>query len=125
MIELNQNELEVLGILWAEGALKPAEIQAKFSRPIENATLRSVLMVLVRQGHIAREKRGKAFFYEARKPPRGLMSKMTQQMARLFSRGSTGALIAQLIRSENLTPEEIQELRRIAEEKVSKPQRSD
>ena len=41
--ELNANELEVLGILWAEAPLKPQQIEEAFSWPIENATLRSVL----------------------------------------------------------------------------------
>src|SRR5262245_53331357 len=119
MIDLNPNELEVLAILSKEGPLKPAEIQALFSRPIENATLRSLLMSLVRQGQVSREKRGKAFYYQARKVSPGFLSNMTRLMANLFTQGSSAELIAQLIKREKLTPAELQELRRIAEEKSS------
>ena len=68
MTSLNQNELEALRILWERGELKPAEIQAHFSWPIENATLRSVLVNLVEKKHITRRLQGKAFFYAAAVP---------------------------------------------------------
>ena len=64
MISLHQNELEALRILWEGGELKPAEIQAKFSWPIDNGTLRSALENLVEKKHITRKQQGKAFYYE-------------------------------------------------------------
>ena len=73
MTSLNQNEMEALRILWERGELKPAEIQAHFSWPIENATLRSVLVNLVEKKHIARRLQGKAFFYAARVPKATLL----------------------------------------------------
>lgn len=119
MAELNKNEMEAMRILWRQGALKPAQIQAEFSWPIENATLRSVLALLVDKGLVAREKRGKAFFYQAKGSQRGMLSKMARRMAQVFTGGSTADLIAQLIKNEKLSPQEIEELRRIAAEKAS------
>ena len=120
MANLNSNELEALRILWEEKNLKPAEIQKRFSWSIENATLRSVLRLLVEKGHVARNKKGKAFFYQAKTSPKGVLSSMTQWMAHVFSGGSATGLIAQLIRSEKLSKDELAELRRIADEKVTK-----
>lgn len=114
MDDLNQNELEALRILWEHGSMKPAEIQEKFSWPIENATLRSVLAVLMEKGHVSRRKNGKAFFYRATSNRRKSLSKMARRMAQVFAGGSTAELIAQLIRTEKLSPREIEELRRIA-----------
>jgi len=59
MTSLNQNELEVLRILWERGELKPAEIEAHFAWAIENATLRSVLVNLVEKKQVARRLYGK------------------------------------------------------------------
>ena len=118
MAELNRNELEAMRILWQGAPLKPAQIQAQFAWDIENATLRSVLALLVSKGLAAREKRGKAFFYQARGSRRGMFSKMARTMARVFTGGSTAGLIAQLIKNEKLSSQEIEELRRIADEKV-------
>src|ERR1019366_1136975 len=47
MNSLNQQKLETLGILRERGESKPAEIQARFVWPIEDATLRSVQANLV------------------------------------------------------------------------------
>jgi len=77
---LNQNELEALRILWEWGELKPADIQGRFSWPIENATLRSVLVNLVEKGHIVRKLHGKAFFYGACAKKTTLLQNMLRTM---------------------------------------------
>jgi predicted transcriptional regulator len=46
-LDLNPIELEVMGILWDQGALKPSELEDHLSIEIENGTLRSLLRSLV------------------------------------------------------------------------------
>lgn len=117
--ELNRSELEVLRILWDEGELKPAEIQQRFAWEIENPTLRSVLVGLVEKEVISREKRGKAYFYRAKARRRSLFSRTMRRMAQVFTGGSTAELLMQLLKQENLSPAEIDELRRLANEKAT------
>lgn len=119
MAQLNRNELETMRVLWEKGSLKPAEIQDDFAWPIENATLRSVLRVLMDKGLVARRKIGKAYYYRAKASRRSVLRNMAQRMAHVFTGGSAADLIAQLIKSEKLSKKEIDELRRIATEKVS------
>jgi len=109
---LNQNELEALRILWQKGALKPAEIQSHFSWPIENATLRSVLVNLVEKGHVTRKLRGKAFFYGARVKKTALLQHMLHTMAREFAAGSKQELITELVRTGDIKPEDLEVIRR-------------
>ncbi|HMD54508.1 MAG TPA: BlaI/MecI/CopY family transcriptional regulator, partial [Phycisphaerae bacterium] len=87
MNSLNQNELEVLRILWEQGESKPADIQARFAWPIENATLRSVLVNLVAKRHVTRRPQGKAFMYAARLPKATLLQNMIYGLARVFAGG--------------------------------------
>ena len=115
MDALNPNELETLRILWEHGEQKPQEIEAAYSWPIDNGTLRSVLRVLMTKGLVARRRIGKAYYYTARKSREGVLSRMARQMAHVFSGGSTTDLIAQLIKTERLSSEELAELRRIAQ----------
>jgi len=115
MEQLNQNETEALRILWEAGAQKPADIQAAFGWSIENATLRSVLRGLVEQGLITRTKQGKAYFYRAKVSRESQLRRMVRRMAEVFTGGSRADLILQLVRSEKLTAEEIEMLRRLAE----------
>ena len=117
MNELNENEQEVLRILWQQDRLKPAEIQAEFGWGIENATLRSVLRNLVEKEFVTRIKVGKAFVYRARRRRESQFSRAMQRMAEIFTGGSRAALIMQLLQSENLSPSELAALQKIAEQK--------
>lgn len=113
-ISLNSNELEALRILWENGALKPAQIQSRFSWPIENATLRSVLVNLVEKGHINRRLQGKAFYYEARVAKASLLQTMMRNMARIFAGGSSQELVAQLVETGDIKPADLKLLRQTA-----------
>ena len=99
---LNQNELEVLRILWDGGELKPADVQSRFARPIENATLRSVLVNLVAKKHAHRRRQGKAFFYSARVPKVTMLQAMMGELARAFTGGSHTALVAHLVQTGDI-----------------------
>ena len=120
MNSLNQNELEALRILWEEGELKPAEIQARFSWPIENATLRSVLVSLVGKKHVTRRLQGKAFFYAARVPKATLLQSMTQTLARIFAGGSHRELVVQLMETSDIKPKDLKLIRQTAAGLTSK-----
>lgn len=115
MTDFKKDELEVLRILWAEPDLKPADIQSRFHREIENATLRSVLRALVSAKKLKRTKHGRAYHYRAVVSKRGVLSNMVKRMAQVFADGSTSEFIAALVRAENLSPEEIEELKRVAQ----------
>jgi predicted transcriptional regulator len=114
MISLNQNELEALRILWEKGELKPAEIQSHFSWPIENATLRSVLVNLVEKKHVSRKLQGKAFFYAAQVPKATLLQNVMQHLARVFAGGSNQELVAQLVETADISAADLMLLRQTA-----------
>jgi BlaI family transcriptional regulator, penicillinase repressor len=120
MISLNQNELEALRILWEKGGLKPAEIQAAFSWPIENATLRSVLVNLVAKKHITRKLQGKAFFYAARVPKATLLQGLMRQLAQVFAGGSHEALVAQLVETGDIKAADLEVIREAAKPRKPK-----
>ncbi len=119
MNDLNENEREVLRILWQADRLKPAEIQANFAWEIENATLRSILRNLVEKQLATRQKQGKAFVYRAKSRRGTQFSRAMQRMAEIFTSGSKAALILELVRRENLSDAELQALQEIAQQKKS------
>jgi len=117
---LSQNELEVLRILWERNELKPAEIQETFSWPIENATLRSILVNLVEKGHVTRNLQGKAFRYAARVPKATLLQATVRTLARVFSGGSTRELVAQLVETADIEPADLKLIRQTASGRPAK-----
>ena len=114
MNSMNQNELEALRILWERGESKPAEIQSHFSWPIENATLRSVLVNLVRKRHIGRRLQGKAFFYAARVPKATMLQTAMQTLARVFAGGSPQELVVQLMETSDIKAADLKLIRQTA-----------
>ncbi len=114
MITLNENEMEALRILWEHGESKPAEIQGKFAWPIDNGTLRSTLVNLVHKKHVTRQRDGKAFYYSARVPKATALQTLTRGLARIFAKGSTRELVAQLVDTTDITPEDLQLIRETA-----------
>lgn len=119
MSDLNTNELETMRILWKHGPQKPAAIQKHFGWPIQNATLRSVLRQLMEKERVSRGKVGKAYVYRARSNRHATLKSMARRMAEVFTGGSTAGLITQLVKSERLSKEEVEELLRIAGGKSS------
>lgn len=114
MISLNQNELEALRILWEHGKAKPAEIQEKFSWTIDNGTLRSTLVNLVHKKHVSRLRQGKAFYYSARIPKTTALQALTRGLAKVFAKGSMRELVAQLVDTSDITPDDLRTIREAA-----------
>ena len=120
MATFTTGELEVMQVLWEHGEMKPADIQKRFPRPIRNAALRSALLVLLEKGHVTRRKEGKAYWYRAATLRKKSFKAMARRMADAFYGGSSAALIAGLIESEQLSQEDIEYLKEVAEAKNAK-----
>lgn len=115
ILDLRRSHLHALQILWEAGeALKPSQIEERFQWPIENATLRSVLMVLVDRGELARERIGKAYYYRPARPKRSALSELAAGLAEVFSGGSKSELLAQLLQDESLSADDLRFLKRAA-----------
>ncbi len=114
-MQLNDNELEVLRLLWDESPRKPAEIQDAFEWEIDNGTLRSVLVAMVDRDLLRRSKQGKAYFYSPRVKRDTQFQQIFRRLADVFADGSTGQLLMELAAREKLKPEELEQLRKIAE----------
>jgi BlaI family transcriptional regulator, penicillinase repressor len=114
MEAMNQNELEALRILWDQGECKPAQIQERFSWPIDNGTLRSALVNLVEKGHVKRALQGKAFFYTATIPKTTVLKRMTQMLMRIFAGGSSEALVMQLVETGDIKPSDLSAIHKSA-----------
>ena len=113
--DFNRTQLHIMQILWAaEDGLKPAEIEEQFDWDIDNATLRSVLRVLMERGEVEREKRGKAYYYRSAKQKDRALSSWLSGLAEVFAVGSRAGLLAQLLQDESLSPEDREALEKIA-----------
>ena len=123
MQRFTDGELEVMRILWEHGELKPPEIREKFPRRIKDPALRSYLKILIEKGHVLRERKGKPYFYRARTKPESVFRSMCTQLVDTFFHGSTEALLCRLIKSEDLSAEELLKLKELAVDGAQNPRR--
>lgn len=121
MPRFTPGELDVMRILWAHGELKPAEIQKEFPRQIKNPALRSYLAILLQKGHVVRRRSGKAYYYRAKTRRDSTFRTMLRELVDSCCDGSTEALLCRLIRLENLSENELVELKRVAEGDAIEP----
>ncbi len=119
MPRFTKGELEVMRILWEHGQLKPAEIEGRFPWKIKNSSLRSYLAILLEKGHLVRRRVGKAYYYRAKTRRESAFRSMLGDLTRICCDGSVEVLLCKLIRSEKLSEEDLLELKRLSEEKVS------
>tara|TARA_R110002096_G_scaffold318022_8_gene512423 strand:- start:4731 stop:5132 length:402 start_codon:yes stop_codon:yes gene_type:complete len=113
--DFNRTQLHILQILWqADDALRAQDIEERFDWEIDNATLRSVLRVLMERGEVLRERRGKPFYYQPANKKQKALSTWFSGLAEVFTGGSKAGLIAQLLQDRTLSPEERAELEKIA-----------
>ncbi len=119
--DLRRTHLHVLQILWDAGEpLKPAQIEERFQWPIENATLRSVLALLVERDEVKREQIGKAYFYSPARQKQNALADLLTGLAEVFSGGSKAQLIAQLLQDDSLSEDDVRQLKKIADKRKSK-----
>jgi predicted transcriptional regulator len=116
--DLGRAELEVLRALWIEG---PATVRAVMEhlhqrgRKVAYTTVQTMLGRLEQKGFARSDRSGVAYVYRAKvSRERFSRSRLRTLLDQLYD-GAAGPLALQLIRSERLTPQEIDELRRLIE----------
>ena len=121
MAQFTKGELDVMRILWAQGEMKPAEIQEKFPRDIKNSALRSYLSILLEKEHLTRRKVGKAFYYRPKTRRESAFRNTLRSFLDTFCEGSPEGLLVRLIKTEKLSEKELLELKRLADEGETLP----
>lgn len=116
MSRLTPGELKVMRLLWEHGAMKPAELQARFPEPIKNPALRSHLSTLLEKGHVTRQLVGKAYFYKPTTRRRSAFQTMLGELVDGYCGGSIQNLVLNIIRSEKLSEDDLIALRKLADE---------
>ena len=117
--DLGRAELEVLRTLWAKGPTTVREVMDYLhgrGRKVAYTTVQTMLGRLEQKGFARSDKSGLAYVYRAKvSRKRFSRSRLKILLDQLYD-GAAGPLALQLIRSERLTPAEIDELRKLIEQ---------
>jgi predicted transcriptional regulator len=105
-------ELEILNVLWENGALSLSRIceGLRLKRPLATTTVATVLTVMLRKGLVSRSRGERGSLWSARISRQGTARGMVATLVdRLFA-GSTQSLVAHLIDQGELNAAERREL---------------
>lgn len=120
MKKLPDGELELMMIIWeAEGAVSRIEIEEKMDadKSLTAGTILSYLSRLEEKGFVEREKRGKMNYYRPLVEKRLYLKETGKSILRKMFGGSLSNFATALYDGEELSPQDIEELRRFLESK--------
>lgn len=112
---LGETELEVLNIVWELGEATVAEVREQILREREVAytTIMTVTRNLADKGFLSFKSRGNSYVYSAKKRAEDVRQGILREMVGSVFKGSPLALIQTLVRDEELTEKEVEEIKSI------------
>jgi BlaI family transcriptional regulator, penicillinase repressor len=117
---LTDLQLAVMKALWTIGEGPVSDVlsaMADDGKRLAPTTVATLLQRLSKQGWVSSRKIGRNFVYRARVGEQAAASSALQRVVRSFFGGSLSALTAQLLASEQLTPDELAQMRSLLDKK--------
>ena len=124
---LTRRERQIMDVVYAGGEVTAREIQERIADAPTDATVRTILRVLERKGHLRHRLVGKAYVYEPRRPVTSAAKSALRRLLEVFFEGSVERAISGLLDASQqpLSREEIERLEAlISQAKRQKPPRS-
>ena len=117
---LTDLQLSVMKALWEleEGGVSEVlAIMARDGHALAPTTVATMLQRLSKQGCVEHRSQGRHFLYRAAVARDEAAKSVLDRVVQSFFGGKVSALTAQLLESEQLTPDELEELRRLLKAK--------
>ena len=117
---LTDLQLAVMKALWEVGEGTVGDILAAVTRQgriLAPTTIATLLQRLSKQGWVAHRRRGRLFVYRAKVPEKEAAQGLLHRVLSSFFGGRVSALTAQLLEAEEVTPEDLAEMRKLIHKK--------
>lgn len=115
-VRFTDRELDIMQVLWERGSGTVSEVQDGLADDLAYTTVLTILRTLDEKGHVRHETEGRAYRYYPkveRAEARG--SALRHMLDRVFA-GDPEALLTHLVSERDLSPEEIERMRRLLRE---------
>ena len=115
LTSLGETEMEVLQHVWELGEAKVGEVHERILkvRPVAYTTIMTVMGNLTKKGYLTYKKDGVAYVYTTARKPEEVRGSLLHRLTQSVFRGSPIELDQTLVRQEQLSEEDIAELRRL------------
>jgi BlaI family transcriptional regulator, penicillinase repressor len=116
---ISEAEWEVMTVVWNQAPAAASDVveQLETKRGWRSRTTRTLLDRLVKKGALRFEVDGKRYLYWPRVTMAACVRKESQSFLRRVFGGEPASMLIHLVKTSKLSPEQIQELKRILSEK--------
>jgi predicted transcriptional regulator len=109
-------ELQIMHVLWNEGASNVQTVQQQLERELAYTTVQTMLNILHRKGQVKRTLKDRAYFYSPVVSRSHVVGNhLSDLVERLFG-GSAESLVMSLVETKHLTPKKLARLQKLIEE---------
>ena|ERR1041385_1638145 len=109
---LTNAEHRIMEVIWARGSATVADVVEALKGKDAYSTILTLMRILKIKGYLATRKDGRAFVFTPRVDRDTAARKAVQQLLRKFFGGSPSELVLTFLREEEITPSELDELKR-------------
>jgi predicted transcriptional regulator len=111
-------ELEILGILWGEGPSTVREVHAilEKQRPTGYTTALKTMQIMAEKGLVERDESQRTHIYSAKLEREQAQRSFVNNMVDTVFGGSPKSLVMRALESEDVTAEDIAEIRKVIED---------
>lgn len=113
---LTRLELQIMQVIWKQGASNVAAVQQGLLQPLAYTTVQTMLNILERKGKLKRKLRGRAYIYSATVTEDKASRHAVRDLVDRMFGGSADELVMSLIKSRQIDPKRIAELTRRLEQ---------
>lgn len=105
-------ELEIMQVLWENGASTVTEVIPKLKAELAYTTVQTMLMVLLRKGNVKRTQEGRAFRYRPVVSRERASGSAVEDLVRRMFGGSAEALLMAMVDTRQISAKELERLAR-------------
>ena len=121
-IQLGRVQLLIMQVLWDRGRCTAREITDALNEveSIAHSTVQTLLRGLEEKGSVAHEVEGRTFVFFPLVAEHKFKQSATRDLVERVFGGSVGSLVAHLLKNENVSRQEIEEIRKLINQREKK-----
>jgi predicted transcriptional regulator len=117
-VQFTDRELDIMGVLWDRGPSTVAEVQEQLADELAYTTVLTMLRTLEEKGHVRHEEEGRAYRYIPTVDREAAGRSALRRLMRKVFKGSPEALLTQLVSERGLSPQQLERMRRLLEDRA-------
>ena len=111
-LTLTNGEHRIMEVIWAKGSATVADVVEALKGEDAYTTILTLMRILKAKGYLTSRKEGRAFVFVPKVDRDTVARKAVNQLLSKFFAGSPSELVLSFLREEELTPEELEAIKR-------------